>query len=437
MCKKLLEFLSDYENGGNVMGKSAVSHKEKLWTSNFILLWQGQLISMTGDVFYSFALGFWVLALTGSTALMGTLMAVSTLPRVIISPIAGVIVDRYNRKYLLILMDMLRGVFIVFIAIAAYLGFIGIYMVFVAGVFLGICGAFFSPAANSALPDIVPQSKLINANSAIGIIQTGSNILGSSVGGVIYHMFGAPFMFLLNGVSYLFSGIIEFFIKIPKIEKPKAQQHFLQDMKDSYCFIWLFRGLRYLMIMLSVLSFVSYIAIILFLPLFQQSKSLGPLRYGIAMAFLTGGGLLGVLFTTLIKIPAQKRLHIFIYATIISCLCFITASYTYYFPLMLGLLTVGGAGFTIVNIFINTTIQLTVPQNMRGKVFSLVATLTSGFTPISMAFGGILGEFFSLRAIICTCFAIILVTFLPFSFIKSFRNFINFDPKKQTYEEIM
>ncbi|HEX3030309.1 MAG TPA: MFS transporter, partial [Clostridia bacterium] len=217
--------------------------KDRLWTMNFLLLWQGQLISLTGDVFYSFALGFWVLALTGSTALMGTLMAASAIPRVIISPIAGVVVDRYNRKHLLVMMDMIRGIFIVFIAIAAYNGFISIYMVFTAGIVLGICGSFFSPAVNSALPDIVPQAKLVNANSAIGIIQTGSNIVGSSIGGVIYHTFGASFMFLLDGLSYLFSGIIELFIKIPRHEKSQENQHIIHDIKDGYVFVWRFRGL--------------------------------------------------------------------------------------------------------------------------------------------------------------------------------------------------
>lgn len=411
--------------------------KDKLWTLNFLLLWQGQLVSLTGDVFYSFALGFWVLAFTGSTALMGTLMAASAIPRVIISPIAGVIVDRYNRKHLLVWMDIVRGISIVFIAIASFNGFISIYLVFAAGIVLGICGSFFSPAVNSVLPDIVPQSKLVNANSAIGIIQTGSNIVGSSIGGVIYHAFGASFMFLLDGLSYIFSGFIELFLKIPRHEKPRESQHIIHDIKDGYIFVWRFRGLRYILIMLTVLNFVSYIAIVLFLPLFQKTSSLGPLKYGIAMAFITGGGLLGVLFTTFVKVSPSKRLNIFISFTVISCLSFIIGSFVYIFPLMLVLLTIGGAGFTIVNVFINTTIQLTIPQHMRGKVFSLISMLTNGFTPLSMALGGVLGEFFPIRFIICGCFVVILLTFLPFSLIKAFRRFVRFDPKTQTSEDLL
>jgi DHA3 family macrolide efflux protein-like MFS transporter len=84
--------------------------KEKLWTTSFLLLWQGQLVSILGDVVYAVALGFWILEATGSTALMGALLAVSTLPRIVVSPIAGVIVDRSDRRKLMIWMDVIRGI---------------------------------------------------------------------------------------------------------------------------------------------------------------------------------------------------------------------------------------------------------------------------------------------------------------------------------------
>lgn len=83
--------------------------KDKLWTSGFLILWQGQLVSTIGDMAYSIALGFWVLAVTGSTALMGGLMAASTLQGVLASPFAGVLIDRQDRKKLLILADLLRA----------------------------------------------------------------------------------------------------------------------------------------------------------------------------------------------------------------------------------------------------------------------------------------------------------------------------------------
>lgn len=84
------------------MDNSSSLKNNKLWNKNFTLLWQGQLVSCLGDAFYSIALGFWVLDKTGSSAIMGILMAAVSIPRVIIGPFAGVIVDRFDRKKLIL-----------------------------------------------------------------------------------------------------------------------------------------------------------------------------------------------------------------------------------------------------------------------------------------------------------------------------------------------
>lgn len=194
------------------------SKKENLWTTGFFILWQSQLVSTLGYAAYSVALGFWVLSVTGSTGLMGMLMAASTLPGVLVSPFAGVLIDRYNRRNLLILMDMIRGLSIVLVSAAAFTGMIAIWMVFVAGIILSICGAVFRPGVNSSVPDIVPNSKLSNANAMLSIASTGSNMLGNVAGGFLFQVLGAPFLFIFNGLSYLFSGFSLFFVNISKSE---------------------------------------------------------------------------------------------------------------------------------------------------------------------------------------------------------------------------
>ena len=409
---------------------------EKLWTPNFFILWQGQLISVLGDVVYSIALGFWVLAVTGSTALMGTLMAASTLPSVLIAPFAGVIVDRTDRRKLIILMDVIRGATIVLLATAAYTGFISIWMVFVAGIILSVGGAFFSPAVNSAIPDIVPPSKLMGANSMMGVIQSSSNIIGNSVGGFLFQLIGAPFLFLFNGVSFLVSAVINIFIKIPQIKRD-TEQHFWADLRDGYKFIWEFRGLRYLLILASVLNFLSAVAITLFLPLFQRTEYLGAARYGVAMAFLTGGMLLAMVITSLLKVPPARRLAAFMISAIAASICFAATALTGSFPVMCAIVFVGGVFMAAINVFINATVQLTVPQDMRGKVFALIAMVASSLAPFGMALGGVLGEYFPLRAVIFTCFVLMIIVFLPFSMLKSFKRFINFDPERETLQDIL
>ena len=122
--------------------------KNKFISLSLFLLLQGQFVSVMGDMIYEIALGFWVLAFTGSTVLMGVLMATSLVPGIILSPFAGVIVDRTSRKKLMILMDLLRGITIILVALAALMGFLELWMVFVAGIILGVGGAFFGPCCD-------------------------------------------------------------------------------------------------------------------------------------------------------------------------------------------------------------------------------------------------------------------------------------------------
>ncbi len=404
----------------------------KLWNLNFFLLWQGQAVSAVGDILYEVALGFWVLAVTGSTGLMGTLMASSTLPRVLIAPFAGVWVDRSDRKKMLVWMDLIRGVAILFVGIAACMEFIQVWMVFAAGVIMGICAAFFQPAIGSSLPDIVPKEKMVQANSAFALIGTGSAIVGLPAGGVMYTALGAPLMFTLNGISYLISSFTEMFIKIPKVIHEKVEFHFWEDMKDGFKYVWHETGLRISMMVFAGMNFFAFCGIVLILPLFDRTESLGPVRYGIAMAGLTGGMFIGFLLTSIFHIKAENRFKVFYICAFIGTPALALFPLILNFPLMMSLLIFFGITNSILNALIMAVIQLAVPGNKRGKVFSLIGTITGGLTPLGMAFGGLLGEFLPLHIVISGAFFVTWLMFIPLVFSKDIRDFINFNPEVKT-----
>ncbi|MDF2591693.1 MAG: arabinose efflux permease family protein [Clostridia bacterium] len=414
-----------------------VVQKEKLWTWNFFLLWQGQLVSAFGDIAYSMALGFWIYAKTGSTALMGTLMAVSLLPRIIISPFAGVWVDRSDRKKMIVWMDFIRGIVAVLVGVAAIAGVIEIWMVFAAGIILGICAAFFNPAVSSVIPDVVPTSKVMQANSAFNMIYSGTSILGNPIGGVVYQMLGAPIMFLFNGISYIFSAATEVFIKVPKIQRKTEQLHFFEDMKQGFKFMWKFKGLRSTLMIAAGLNLFANTAMVLMMPFFQMTKGLGPGKYGFAIALFTGGSFVGMLVTSSMNIKPKLRYMIFILTGLISSAFFTAFPLSNSLLLIVTLLFLAGLLNAILNVLFQTTIQLAVPQEMRGKVFSMMGTILMGLTPIGMALGGVMAEFIAARYVMSICSAITFCFFIPFIFMPSFKRFINYNPEEQTLEDIV
>lgn len=409
--------------------------KERLWTKNFTILWQGQLVSTLGDTAYAIALGFWVLAVTGSTALMGTLMAASTLPGVITSIFAGVWVDTLNKKRLLIMSDMIRGIAVVAVAIAAYLGVLEVWMVFIVGVILSVFGALFRPGINSAIPEIVPMKKIPAAISMFSMVGTGANMAGNLAGGFLFAVLGAPAMFLFNGLSYIFSGGSILFTKIPSVKR-KEGNTFFRDFVAGCRFVWRIRGLRYAIIVAALINFFFSTAVVLLLPLFQRTPGLGPEMYGIAMACFMGGAMIGFLLSSLLKTAANKKFFVFMLSDVIFSVCLVLFANIGVFAIMCVAAIIGGAFNAIVNVLLQSAVQTATPQDMRGKVQSFMTMMTQGLTPFAMALGGVLGGIFQLQAIMSVCFSVLLILVVPFAFSGAFKRFINFDFNTQTIEDV-
>jgi MFS family permease len=408
---------------------------QKLWNFNFTMVWFGQLVSVMGDFIYGIVLGFWILQKTGSTAIMGGLMSASSLPRIILSPFAGVIVDRINRKLILVLTDAVRGIFIIAIAIAALTNLLQIWMVFVAGIIISLGSAFFIPAGGSVIPDIVPTEKLIKANSAFSIVQTGSGIVGNAAGGFLFQILGAPLMFLVNGISYIVGAIATFVIKIPKVIHKHESFHFFSDLKTGLRFVWQYRGIRNLMIVASALNFFAVMAIMLFLPLFQKTPKLGAGLYGIFMSCVMAGLFVGFLLTSIFHFPYHRRFFFFLLCGITSMTAAIFIPIWLFFPLMVVLAFIVGLGNAILNSFIQATMGIATPQDMRGKVFSLIGTIAGGLMPIAFALGGVLAEFISIRILISSAFFITLLVHSSMIFSKPIKQLINYNPESDTIEK--
>ncbi|MDQ7095707.1 MFS transporter [Desulfosporosinus sp. PR] len=417
-----------------------VELKERMWTRGFLLLGQGQLVSLLGDAAYAIALGFWVLSVTGSTALMGTLMASSTLPGLLVGPFAGVAVDRGDRRFIMVLMDVIRGLSVIFIGIEGFTGMLRVWMVFVSGIILSLCGAFFQPAVYSAIPDIVPESKIVNANSVFSMLSLGSTTIGNSAGGFLYQLLGAPFMFLFNGISFIFSGISLIFVKVPQNSKKKEQhfsQNFCNDFKKGLSFVWNFKGLRYIFLMGTITNFFFGIVAVLLLPLFQKTANLGPAKYGIFMAVFMAGMFLGATVTSVFNLPPSKRMFLLTISLVFNNIALALITVFQAFALILALAMLAGIANSLVNVFMKSSMQFTVPKDMRGKVFSLRGTVKQGFAPLAMAIGGVLGEFLPIRVVISACCIMSLLISLAFMVRPQFKRFINYDPKAAKLQDIM
>lgn len=409
----------------------------KLWNKNFFLLWQGQMVSVLGDVFYLMALNFWMLEITGSTALMGMLSAVTMLPKIILGPFAGVFVDRWDRKKLIVLTDLIRGVIVTFVGIAGVMGFIQVWMVFIVGIISGICAAFFNPAINSSRPDIVPEDKLLKANSVTSLAQSGMDMIGNAVGGVLYVLIGAPYMFLLNGISYLFSAFTEIFITIPKVKREEKEITFIEDFKLGIKFLNNFKVYKKMFICSSIINFFGNAGMILLIPYFKETEFLGTQKYGFAMMVLAMGMVFGSILLSIKGIKRENKFKVF-NISLVSCTTLLLVAIITNNYIVLLLCWLFGFFFNVIfNTIFSTAAMSTIPSDIRGKVMAITSAISMGLVPIGQLLAGVLGDLMPIRFVLFIMFLCCFIIGFLYIRIKNLKRFIEYDSEYDNLEELM
>ena len=188
----------------------------KLWNKDFLLLLQGNAVSDIGDLLYSVAIGYWVYQKTGSSALMGVMSSISMFVTMFLSPFSGSIVDKIRRRWIIVGMDVLRGLIMLMLGTLAWTDALSVPVVLLAAFAASLCSVFFNPAVNTLMIDLIPHDDMVRGQSVFSASNALINLVGKAFSGVLVAFLGVPLIVVLNGVSYLISAVTEMFIHIPR-----------------------------------------------------------------------------------------------------------------------------------------------------------------------------------------------------------------------------
>jgi len=374
----------------------------KLFNRDFLLLWQGQTVSQIGTQLHHIAIIFWLKQTTGSAGLMGTIMMVSMLPAVILGPVAGTFADRFSRKKIIVFSDLVMGLCSLSIAALFFVKpeatSLAITWLLFCGILSGIALTVFQPAIMAAVPDLVPTHKLNAANSLQQSTAQVSMILGQGLGGVLYRILGAPVLMLVDGITYLFSAISECFIRIPQKlpEKINGKKSVLSDYKKETIaglrFVWQRKGLKKIMMMHSFMSFLMAPFPIV-LPFYIEDKlNVTSDWFGYMMAGISFGMLLGYLIASIVDVKGKRRVPVIIFFELGVGIYLILLSFVSSPVAALVLFVLAGVHNGIISTYLLSIFQMTIPSEMRGRVFGLMATLSTSLAPISMGMIGVIME---------------------------------------------
>ncbi len=359
----------------------AAAYRDLLRIRNFLLLWTGQAVSYIGDQFHFIAImGLLLYEYDVSAVEVGTLMIFISAPSLIIGPVAGVYVDRWSRRWVMIASDIIRGGLVILVPFTTALWQIYLLMFLVSSV-----SRFFFPAYSSTVPNIVPKDQLLKANSLAQTTYNISLVAGPAAGALLIGIVGYTAVFIINGLTFFFSALMIFRIHLIEERKPAKGgiKEVVVQMKEG---LLLIRETRPVLFVVSVFSGIMFLIggiNVLFLIFIRDVLTMGIMHLGVLSGFQGGGMILGALVIGFIGERFQKR------SLILVGTCFVGVFLALfgvnpYIVLSYVLIFLIGLSISALNIPATTLLQEVVPDEIRGRVFGVQGTLIQGFTILSI-----------------------------------------------------
>jgi MFS transporter, DHA3 family, macrolide efflux protein len=360
--------------------------------STFFTIWIGQLASVIGSGLTNFGLGVWVLTETGSVTQFALIIMFASVPAIIAAPFAGVIVDKWKRKWLMVISDSIAGISTIIIFVLIYFNVFEVWHLYITAAVSSLFSSFQLPAYQATIPLLVPKAQLGRANGMVQMADALSIVFAPVMAGFLLTSMGIKGILIIDFFTFIIALSTLLFVKFPELaasEKDSKKISFFQDALFGWKYIIDRPGLRGLLIYFAVVNLLLGYFNVLLQPLilsFANEKMLGialsitgigMLVGGIAMSIwggpknrvlaVIGSGAISGLFLMLLGIKESVFL-----VTFATCLMFL-------------LLPIGNAASQVIW-------QSKVPINVQGRVFALRRMIAISLSPIAYITAGPLVE---------------------------------------------
>ncbi|MEW6675375.1 MAG: MFS transporter [Nitrospirota bacterium] len=362
-----------------------------LYQRDFRLFWFGQLISLSGTWMHSVAQGWLVYSLTRSPFYLGMVAAIASLPILLFTLIGGVVADRFLKRNLLLLTQALSIVPALMLGILTDLNIITVWHVALLAALLGTVNAFDIPARQSFLVEVVGKGHLLNAIALNSAAFNGARMIGPVIAGLTIAYIGLPACFYLNALSFL--AVIIALSKMRMGGDIKVSSRgLIGDFMEGVRFIKNEREIYRIILLIAVFSLMG-IPYMTLLPVFAvEVLGAGPEGLGFLVGATGAGALSAALFIAFKGDIKEKSRFMSL-----SALCFSFSLFAFSvskaFYLSIAILIFTGWGIVSFLATANSFIQLSVPDNLRGRVMSVYALVFLGTAPIGNSIIGVSADY--------------------------------------------
>ena len=368
-------------------------HQKKGYSKDFYLVVIGQIISLFGNAVMRFALPIHLLNVTGSAAVLGVVSGCAFIPLAVMSPIGGIIADRVNKRNVMVFLDFFTsGLTVLFLLLYGKVSITGMVLVTLFLLY-GISGAY-QPSVQASIPVLVEPEHIMPANAAINMVSSLSGLLGPTLGGTAYSLWGIyPVLSIAAGCFFL-SAVMEIFIKIP-YERKQSTESILRQTKDDLCESIAYIGQKKPELAKLTLCCAG-VNLVIVMNILDFSKSEASRLYGYMEAILAIGGLVGGIgagvFGRKLKVNGSWKLLLASGMLLIPMGVVLMIECPAY--LAYGVLATAGLVImslsAIYTIQIMSYIQMTVPHHMVGKVIAWIIAVSTCAQPVGQVLYGVL-----------------------------------------------
>jgi MFS family permease len=360
---------------------------------NYRLFFGGQSISLVGTWITRVATGWLVYRLTGSDLLLGIVGFCGQIPTLFLAPVAGVYVDRWDRRKVLIVTQALSLLQSLALAILSFAGIITVAEIIGLQALQGIINAFDTPARQAFVVAMVDdRADLANAIALNSSMVNASRIAGPAIGGVLIATVGEGWCFMTDAISYLAVIASLVAMRLPHGDRPPPGTDLLDELRAGLRYVRDFMPIRSLLLLLALVSTMGMPYAVL-MPAFA-SKVLhgGPHTLGFLMGASGLGALVGAVYLawrpTIVGLGRVIALSVTVFGLALIGFALSRALW-----LSLAILPLVGAGFMVTLAASNTILQTIVEEELRGRVMAYYTMAFLGTAPIGSLLGGVLADY--------------------------------------------
>ena len=375
------------------------------WKKRFFTIWVSQAFSLLGSQLVGFALIWYLTVRTGSATVLAVASMVGILPSVILGPFIGPLIDRWNRRRIMLVSDTIIALATLALSGLFMLGEVAIWQIYLLMFVRAVAGGFHNNAMGPSTSLMVPLEHLSRVQGFNQMLNGGLNVVAAPLGAILYESLALQWILMLDVFTALIAILPLLFFDIPQPDKPKQETvekqgpSYWQEMKEGFLYVWNWKGLLFLGLIATLVNFVvspsSALIPLLVKDYYNGSViQLGTFNSLFGIGVIVGGLLLGIWG------GFKRRILTSLLGLVMLGSSFFAMGI---FPSTLffgALVTAAAAGFSLpfTNGALSAILQAQVAPDMQGRVFTMIRTVAGAMAPIGLAIAGPISDIFSIQS---------------------------------------